>query len=83
MTSKRRMNLSLPEDVAQYLDGVDNASAVVAEAIRARQKSERSRAMLARHGIAVTDDGIKAAGKRLREAESRRHEASKGRRATA
>jgi len=77
--SKRRMNLSLPEDVAEYLDNVENASAYVAEAVRRARRSERSRAMLARHGIQVTDAGVKAAGEKLRAAEDRRHRAEQER----
>lgn len=66
------MSISLPDDVAAHLDNVDNASAYIAEAIRLRRRSERTREMLARHGISVTNEGVTAAGERLRAAEQRR-----------
>ena len=68
----RKVSISLPDDVAAHLDTVDNASAYIAEAIRLRRKSERTREMLLRHGFAVTDDGVATAGERLRAAEQRR-----------
>lgn len=68
----RKLSISLPDDVAAHLDSVENASAYIAEAIRLRRRSERTRAMLARHGITVTDEGVAAAGERLRAAEQRR-----------
>lgn len=70
----RKLSISLPDDVAEHLDHVDNASAYIADAIRMRRKSERTRAMLARHGIQVTDEGIAAAGAKLRAAEERRRQ---------
>jgi hypothetical protein len=70
----RKLSISLPDDVAEHLDHVDNASAYIADAIRARRNSERTRAMLARHGIRVTDAGIAAAGEKLRAAEERRRQ---------
>ena len=68
----RKLSISLPDDVAEHLDHIDNASAYIAEAIRVRRRSERTRAMLARHGIAVTDEGVATAGAKLRAAEERR-----------
>ncbi|HET8658331.1 MAG TPA: hypothetical protein VFM55_04945 [Micromonosporaceae bacterium] len=70
----RKLSISVPDDVAAHLDNVENASAYITEAIRLRRRSERTRAMLARHGIAVTDEGVAAAGERLRAAEQRRSE---------
>ena len=68
----RKVSISLPDDVAAHLDTVDNASAYIADAIRLRRKSEHTRELLARHGITVTDEGVTAAGERLRAAEQRR-----------
>jgi SOS response regulatory protein OraA/RecX len=70
----RKLSISLPDDVAGHLDHVDNASAYIADAIRMRRRSERTRSMLARHGIHVTDEGIAAAGEKLRAAEERRRQ---------
>lgn len=68
----RRFSISLPDDVAVLLDTVDNASAFIAEAIRRDSSRRARRAMFARHGHHVTDDGVAAAGQRLRELEERR-----------
>ena len=68
----RKLSISLPDDVAEHLDTVDNASAYIADAIRLRRKGERTREMMARHGLPITDVGIQAAGDRLRAAEEHR-----------
>ncbi|HEX6683177.1 MAG TPA: hypothetical protein VF062_10295 [Candidatus Limnocylindrales bacterium] len=68
----RKLSISLPDDVAEHLDHVENASAYIAEAIRLRRKRERTRERLARHGIHVTDNGVAAAGDKLKAAEERR-----------
>jgi hypothetical protein len=70
----RKLSISLPDDVAAHLDNVENASAYIAEAIHLRRKIERTRAMLARHGIPVTEEGVTAAGEKLRAAEERRRQ---------
>jgi hypothetical protein len=72
---KQRMNLSLAEDVALALRSRGNASAFVEELVRSRQRLDRSREMLARHGIAVTEDGVRAAGAKLAQADERRRAA--------
>jgi len=70
----RKLSISLPDDVAEHLDQVDNASAYITEAIRMRRKREHTREMLAGHGIQVTDEGVAAAGERLRAVEERRRQ---------
>ncbi|HCT75714.1 MAG TPA: hypothetical protein DGG94_13735 [Micromonosporaceae bacterium] len=70
----RKLSISLPDDVAEHLDHVENASAYIADAIRLRRKGERTRELFARHGIRVTDEGVAAAGERLRAAEERRRQ---------
>lgn len=70
----RKLSISLPDDVAEHLDHVENASSYIADAIRLRRKSERTRAMMARHGIHVTNEGITAAGERLKAVEERRRQ---------
>jgi hypothetical protein len=70
----RKLSISLPDDVAEHLDHVENASAYIADAIRMRRKRERTREMFARHGIHMTDEGIAAAGERLRAVEERRRQ---------
>ncbi|NUT37140.1 MAG: hypothetical protein HOV79_29130 [Hamadaea sp.] len=71
----RKLSISLPDDVAEHLDTVDNASAYIADAIRLSRRTERTRDMLARHGIQISAEGVQAAGERLRAAEDRRRQA--------
>ncbi|RIW40694.1 hypothetical protein D3H59_28575 [Micromonospora endophytica] len=53
------MTVSLPDDVATYLDGEENASAAVADALRARMdRAAATAAMLRAVGVEVTDEGV-------------------------
>jgi hypothetical protein len=55
----RRITVSLPDDVAEYLDKHPNSSAIVTEAVRARmERGATTRSMLAEVGINVTDEGV-------------------------
>jgi hypothetical protein len=55
----RRITVSLPDDVAQYLDKHPNSSAIVTEAVRARmERSATTRAMLEAAGFTITDEGV-------------------------
>ena len=54
----KRVTVSLPDDVAAYLDGEANASAAVADALRARMdRGAATAAMLRAVGIEVTEEG--------------------------
>lgn len=54
----RRVTVSLPDDVAAYLDQEPNASAAVADALRARMdRAAATVEMLRTVGIEVTDAG--------------------------
>ena len=54
----KRVTVSLPDDVAAYLDREGNASAAVADALRARMdRAAATVAMLRAVGIEVTDAG--------------------------
>ncbi|PRY31186.1 hypothetical protein CLV70_10370 [Pseudosporangium ferrugineum] len=54
--------MSLPDDVAQYLDKHPNSSAVVADAVRARmERGAAVAAALRAAGVDITDAGIDAA----------------------
>jgi len=73
------VTVSLPDDIAAYLDNESNASAAVAEALRARMKRGAAVAALLRAaGYPLTDEGIAAARGKLprrtaeQRAESRR-----------
>ncbi|BCJ54687.1 hypothetical protein Asp14428_61620 [Actinoplanes sp. NBRC 14428] len=58
----RRITVSLPDDVAQYLDKHPNSSAVVADAVRARmERGAAVAAALRAAGVDITDAGIDAA----------------------
>jgi hypothetical protein len=57
---------------------VSNASAYITEAVRLRHKRERIRAMLRRHGIHVTDEGVETMSERLQNLERRRRRAAGG-----
>ncbi|MFI7600785.1 hypothetical protein [Actinoplanes sp. NPDC049681] len=82
----RRITVSLPDDVAQYLDKHPNSSAIVTEAVRSHmQRGATTRAMLEAAGFAITDEGAARWRDKLRpptetqKAESRRRlEAMKG-----
>ena len=51
--------MSLPDDVARYLDTHPNSSAIVTEAVRARmRRGAATRAMLEAAGFAITDEGV-------------------------
>ena len=54
----RRVTVSLPDDVAEYLDRHPNTSALVTEAIRARMhRQETTRRMLEAAGFRLTEEG--------------------------
>ena len=58
--------MSLPDDVAEYLDKHPNSSAVVAEAVRARmERGAAAAAALRAAGYNLTDEGIAAARGKL------------------
>ncbi|MCW3818216.1 hypothetical protein ONA91_27570 [Micromonospora sp. DR5-3] len=55
----KRVTVSLPDDVAAYLEREENASAAVTDALRARMdRAAATAAMLRAVGIDVTDDGV-------------------------
>jgi Arc/MetJ-type ribon-helix-helix transcriptional regulator len=72
----RRITVSLPDDVAEYLDKHPNSSAVVAEAVRARmERGAAVAAALRAAGFNLTDEGIaKARGKLPKFTEEQRAE---------
>jgi len=58
--------VSLPDDVAEYLDKHPNSSAVVTEAVRARmERGAAVAAALRAAGFNLTDEGIAAARGKL------------------
>ncbi|MDG4832381.1 hypothetical protein O7627_24180 [Solwaraspora sp. WMMD1047] len=67
----KRVTVSLPDDIAERLEGEPNASAYVAEAIRQRAARERGHQMLAEQGFVITEEGRARARQRLAEARER------------
>ncbi|UQU66219.1 hypothetical protein COUCH_08020 [Couchioplanes caeruleus] len=62
----RRITVSLPDDVADYLAKHPNSSAVVADAVRARmERGAAVTAALRAAGFNLTDEGIAAARGKL------------------
>jgi hypothetical protein len=55
MTTKR--SISVPDDVAAWLDQQDNVSAAVTEAVRAQMNAARTDEILRAAGIVVTEAG--------------------------
>jgi hypothetical protein len=54
----RRVTVSLPDDVADYLDGAENASATVAHALRAHMdRGAATEAILVAMGYQITEEG--------------------------
>lgn len=65
MTSPKKISIYLPDDVREVLDGVDNASAYVAESIRMRRRHEATRNVLREAGYLVTDAGVERMRQRV------------------
>jgi hypothetical protein len=62
----KRVTVSLPDDVAAYLEDEVNASAAVADALRARmRRGTAAAAMMRAVGINLTDEGIAQARGKL------------------
>ncbi|WBB78159.1 hypothetical protein O7606_18170 [Micromonospora sp. WMMD882] len=55
MTAKR--SVSLPDDIAEYLDQQGNFSAAIADAVRFQMAAGHLEDVLRRVGIEVTDEG--------------------------
>jgi hypothetical protein len=62
----RKISIYLPDDVREVLDGVDNASAYVADSIRMRRRHEAARSVLRDAGYLVTEAGVDRMRQRLR-----------------
>src|SRR6266480_651865 len=63
MTVKR--SVSLPDDVAAWLDKQDNVSAAVTAAIRAQMKTNTIEEVMAQAGIQLTEEGRRKWRERL------------------
>ena len=64
-SSAKKISIYLPDDVREVLDGVDNASAYVAESIRMRRRHEATRAVLRDAGYLVSDAGVERMRQRV------------------
>jgi hypothetical protein len=65
MTAKR--SISVPDDVAAWLDQQDNASAAVTDVVRAYMHAERTDEVLRAAGFDITEAGKRRWRDRLRE----------------
>ena len=54
----KKIAVSLPDDVAERLEGLPNVSAFVADALRHRLRAIDARRQLVDAGFAITDEGI-------------------------
>jgi Arc/MetJ-type ribon-helix-helix transcriptional regulator len=72
--ASRKISISIPEELADQLEGLPNKSEYVTEALRRRQRADRLEAVFAAHGVTVTDEG--KARMRARLAEKNRRRAS-------
>jgi Arc/MetJ-type ribon-helix-helix transcriptional regulator len=62
----RKISISLPDDVAEQLDEVDNVSAFITEAVRQKLRSMRTYAALRAAGLELTEEGLERMRQRYR-----------------
>jgi len=67
----RRITITLPDEVAERLDREPNASAFIAEALRAHMRAEQTWEMLRLAGYVPTPESRARARRRLDEARAR------------
>ncbi|MCZ7436085.1 hypothetical protein O7598_06755 [Micromonospora sp. WMMC241] len=64
----RRISLSLPDDVAEYVQrSPGRTSAFIADVLRRKMRADGLRVRWAEHGYAVTDESVERARRRLAE----------------
>lgn len=73
-----RVTISLPDDVAAELDGMDNVSAHIADLLRHEAGVRRTREMLASWGFQITEEGIARMRHRLHAAQQAIREGRSG-----
>lgn len=61
----KEVTLSLPDDVAAFLDRLGDASTFVADAVRGRMMGAVVRQQLLDNGFAITEEGIHKAGEEM------------------
>lgn len=54
----KKLSITVPDDVAAYLDEQGNVSAAVAEAVQMRIRSRRAAQAIAAAGYVVTEEGM-------------------------
>jgi hypothetical protein len=70
--ASRKISVSIPEELADKLDGLPNKSEYVTEALRRRQRADRLEEVFAAHGVSVTDEGVARMRARLADKTRRR-----------
>lgn len=68
----RKISISVPDDVADTLDGVPNASAYIAEAVRLRRRRDTTRGILKNAGYDIAPERVAAMRARVEHLEARR-----------
>jgi hypothetical protein len=79
--ASRKISVSIPEDLADKLDGLPNKSEYVTEALRRRQRADSLAEVFSAHGVTVTAEGVekmrsRLAGKARRRAAGLRQDAA-------
>jgi hypothetical protein len=67
----KKIAVSLPDDVAEWLAEKDNVSAYVAESVRIRMDAHRTREMLRSIGFELTEEGRAKAEAEIGEARAK------------
>jgi Arc/MetJ-type ribon-helix-helix transcriptional regulator len=63
--ASRKISVSIPEELADKLDGLPNKSEYVTEALRRRQRADGLAEVFAAHGVTVTTEGVAKMRNRL------------------
>jgi hypothetical protein len=63
----KRITISLPDDVAAYVErsGASNTSGYIADILRRKMRADNFRAQLAERGIVITDEDLERTRARL------------------
>jgi hypothetical protein len=67
----KKIAVSLPDDVAEWLAGMDNVSAYVAESVRIRMEAQETREILRSVGFEFTEEGRAKAAAQIAEARAK------------
>ena len=63
--ASRKISVSIPEELADKLEGLPNKSEYVTEALRRRQRADGLAEVFTTHGVTVTAEGVAKMRNRL------------------